>query len=82
MMRTAWLWFNRISTVVGLAFMLAEGCAWSWSSIRAGHVISLWHFHQQFEQRLFHLMIRQTLDGLGISDPATRRMLSERGFLS
>ena len=82
MMRTAWLWFNRISTVVGLALMLSEGCAWSWSSIRAGHVINLWRFHQQFEQHLFHLMIRQTLDGLGISDPATRRMLTERGFLS
>jgi hypothetical protein len=30
----------------------------------------------------FHLMIRQTLDGLGISDPATRRVLTTRGFLS
>jgi alpha-D-ribose 1-methylphosphonate 5-triphosphate synthase subunit PhnH len=56
MMRIAWRWFNRISTVVGLTLMLAEGCAWSWSSIRAGHVISLLRFHQQFEQYLFQLI--------------------------
>jgi len=56
MMRIAWLWFSRISTVVGLALMLAEGCTWGWSSIRAGHVINLWRFHQQFEQHLFQLI--------------------------
>jgi hypothetical protein len=56
MMRIAWRWFNRISTFVGMAVMLAEGCAWSWSSIRVGHVISLWRFHQQFEQHLFQLI--------------------------
>jgi hypothetical protein len=31
----------------------------------------------------FHLMIRQTLDGLSISDPAARRVLAKKGgFLS
>jgi hypothetical protein len=56
MMRTALLWLHRISVVVGLALMLAEGSAWSWASIRAGHVINLWRFHRQFQHHLFRLI--------------------------
>jgi hypothetical protein len=57
-MRFAWLWFNRISSSIGLVFMLAEAMAWTCSSVQAGHVISFARFHQQFEQRLFGVFDR------------------------
>jgi hypothetical protein len=52
-MRFAWLWFNRVSTYVGLAFMLAEGCAWIWCSIHASHPLSYRQFHQLYDQAIF-----------------------------
>ena len=57
-MRLRWLWFNRLSTYIGLAFMLAEACAWTWCSIHAGHAVGFRRFHQQFEQALFQLVDR------------------------
>ena len=55
MMRFAWKWFNHVSTVVSLAFVLAEGCAWGWCSIRTGHPVSFMRIHLQFERAVFQL---------------------------
>lgn len=57
-LRVAFLWFNRFTSYVGLAFMLAEITAWTWASVQAGHVIRFTRFHQQFEQRLFEVFDR------------------------
>src|SRR5207253_655160 len=57
-MRFAWLWFNRMSAYIGLAFMLAEVTAWTWSSVQAGHALNVRRFHQQFEERLFQVFDR------------------------
>jgi hypothetical protein len=57
-MRLAWLWFHRISTCIGLSFMLAEACAWTWCSIHAGHAINVGRFHLQFERSVFQVFDR------------------------